>query len=178
MSRHIVHRSARHVAAVLVALVVLLGFGAPSSAGGWAVGSLDAVPEATAGQTVEVGFTILQHGVTPADLAEDVGIEIVRSDGSVDFFAGASDGVLGHYVAKVRFPATDGEYTWGVRMGWFGTQDLGTIEVLPSDRSPAGSGPSAWSAARWVMVIATVALATIAVTDLVATRRRIRPIPS
>ena len=178
MSRHAAHRSARHLAATLVALVVLLGFAAPSSAGGWAVGSLDAVPEPKAGQTVEVGFTILQHGVTPADLSEGVGIEIVRSDGSVDFFAGTSDGAVGHYVAEVRFPATDGEYTWGVRMGWFGTQDLGTIEVLPSDRGAAGSGPSAWSAARWVMVVATVSLATIAMADLVATRRRTRPIPS
>jgi len=178
MTRHTAHRSARGLAALLVTLMVLFGFAAPSSAGGWAVGSLDAVPAATAGQTVAVGFTILQHGVTPADLSEDVGIEITRSDGSVDFFAATSDGTPGHYVADVRFPDTGGEYRWGMRMGWFGLQELGTVEVLPSDQEVGGSGSSGWPVARWAMVIATVAFAGIAVADLVTTRRRSRLVPS
>ena len=86
-----------HVVETVVPLVTLglFGFGRAASAGGWAVGSLDAVPAATAGQTSAVGFTVLQHGVTPADLSEDVGIEIVNADGTALFFPATNDGVPG-----------------------------------------------------------------------------------
>ena len=135
-------------------------------------------PRPNAGQTVEVGFTILQHGVTPADLSEDVGIEIIRSDGSVDFFAGTSDGDG----RALRREGAVPRHRRGVHVGRAHgmvrhpgpRHDRGAAERHGS----AGSGPSAWSAARWVMVVATLALATIAVADLVATRRRARPIPS
>ena len=84
MSRSTLRQRARHATAALTALVILAGFGSPASAGGWAIGSIDAVPNAQAGHTVEVGFTILQHGVTPVDVADDVGLEIVLADGAVE----------------------------------------------------------------------------------------------
>lgn len=61
------------ISLVLTFVVVLFAAG-PISAGGWAVTTLDSTPAATANQTVEVGFTIRQHGVTPVNPDGDVGI--------------------------------------------------------------------------------------------------------
>jgi hypothetical protein len=175
VSRHAA--PARHpVILAFVAAVIGLTFtpwpGAPASAGGWAVGSLDAVPVAAAGETELVGFTILQHGVAPADLADDVGIEIVDVDGTADFFPATSDGVPGHFVAAVTFPESSGSYSWAIRMGWFGPQALGTIDV--SEPTAGGGGGSPWSAVRWAIAALAVVLATVSVADMATTRRRAR----
>ena len=71
---------ARLLVAGLLALVVAVS-ASSASAGGWAVASLDALPNASAGQSVDVGFTVLQHGQTPAVLDSDVGIELVSPTG-------------------------------------------------------------------------------------------------
>ena len=76
----------RALIGLLVAAGLVLGFGSAASAGGWAVTTLDEVPVPTSGEAVTVGFTILQHGVTPADLDEGVGIEITGADGTVEVF--------------------------------------------------------------------------------------------
>ena len=146
------------------------------TAGGWAVGSLDAIPEATAGETGEVGFTILQHGVTPADLADDVGIEIVHTDGTLDYFAAERDESIGHYTASVTFPTATGEYEWNIRMGWFGPQELGTVNVT-SGNDPRTT-TTVWPTVRWAMVTLTAVLAAVAVSNLAASRRRARVLPS
>lgn len=149
------------------------GVGTPASGGGWALGSLDAVPEATAGETVDVGFTILQHGVTPVDLTDDVGIEITRADGTVDYFAAATEGATGHYTASVTFPTTTGEYSWSLRMGWFGPQELGTVHVTSTDGGSI-TATTMWSTVRWIMLALTLALASVALSDLAITHRRRR----
>jgi len=96
-------RAPAAVAAVLLALVTVLSSGAPAAAGGWAVGTLDPVGSATAGETVLVGFTIRQHGVTPVTLDDapgsPVGIEIVDGSGIAHRFPAVADGPVGHHVA-------------------------------------------------------------------------------
>jgi hypothetical protein len=169
MRRDLSPRLIRLAIATLVCCGAWSSLGAPASAGGWAVGSLDAMPAAEPGQTAQVGFTILQHGVTPVDLDEGVGIEIVRDDGTAAFFPATSDGSAGHYLSAVTFPETSGSYAWKIRMGWFGPHELGTLDV----RSPAtGTGGSIWPDVRWVMVPITIVLAAIAVASAVADRRR------
>ena len=132
--------------------------------------SLDAVPVANAGQRATVGFTILQHGVTPVDLlgdpANEVGIEIRQADGTVQFFPASGDGAVGHYVTTLEFPAA-GSYAWSVRMGWFGPQELGTLVV----HNATGDTSTGWPAARTVMLTLTIVLAGIGIVDLVRTRR-------
>ena len=171
------HRFARLGAVVVAALAVVVGSGASASAGGWAIGSLDAIPEATAGRTADVGFTILQHGVTPVDLTDDVGIEIVRADGNVDFFAAAQDGEVGHYTAAVTFPTSLSDHSWNIRMGWFGSQDLGTLHVT-SAAEDAFTSPTIWPTARWVMLALTVVLAVVSFWDLLGRRRHPRAVLS
>ena len=161
-------RSCRLAVALVVAVVAWFGLGASATAGGWAVASLDSVPVAEPGQTVAVGFTILQHGVTPVALDEDVGIELSLDDGTSDYFPATADGEVGHYVAEVRFPEAAGEYDWSVRMGWFGPYELGSIEVTAG----GPEGASIWSAGRWVLVATAVGLGAIAVSPLLARRPR------
>ena len=126
----------RLVLASLLAIVVAAS-ASPASAGGWAVTSLDELPAATAGESVDVGFTILQHGQTPAVLDSGVGLELVLADGTTQFFEAVADGVPGHYVATVTFPVDAGSYQWRAHMDWFGTYELGSINVAAATSSSA-----------------------------------------
>jgi hypothetical protein len=170
---HVSHRQrARLATAALTALVVVAGFGSPASAGGWAIGSIDAVPDAHAGHTVDVGFTILQHGVTPVDLADDVGVELVLANGTVEFFPATNTGATGRYVSEVTFPSTPGGYAWNLRMGWFGTHELGTLDVASASNGD-DSNSWAWAMTRWVAFGLAAALATVAACDMIRTRRKL-----
>jgi hypothetical protein len=168
-------RNLRLIVACLFGVLITAG-ASPASAGGWAVASLDAIPEATAGETTEVGFTVLQHGQSPAVLDADVGIELVLADGAIEYFPAVADGAPGHYVAAVTFPDGAGSYQWNARMGWFGSYQLGAIEVIagaPLEQVTTGGG-SVWPDLRWVTLAASVALAGVAVTDALITRARRR----
>lgn len=161
----------RHfLAGLALAVGGALGSGAAVSAGGWAVTTLDEVPVPVPGEEVDVGFTIRQHGVTPVDLEEGVGIEITASDGSERFFAAESDGVVGHYVATVVFPDA-GSYTWAVRQGWFADQELGTIDV---GASTAGGGSDWRTVVTYTVPGLALVLAAVAVADALVDRRRRR----
>ena len=168
-------RNLRLIVACLLGVLVA-AVASPASAGGWAVASLDAVPEATAGETTEVGFTVLQHGQTPAVLDADVGIEVLLADGTVEYFPAVADGAPGHYVAAVTFPEGGGSYEWNARMGWFGSYELGVIDVAaPAPVEPAATGGgSAWPDLRWVTLAASIALAGVAIADVLITRVRHR----
>ena len=137
--------------------------------GGWAVASLDSLPTATAGEAAQIGFTILQHGVSPAELTDGVEVEIVHEDGTVEDFPAQGDGVAGHYVATVTFPNGTGTFRWSIRMGWFGEHDLGTLTVGGATDAPS---TSAWQGARRAMLAATVALGAMMLVDLALPRRR------
>ena len=172
MNHH--HTRAQHLFGLLVALDAVVGFGATAAAGGWAVSTLDAMPTPVPGQPVEVGFTIRQHGVTPVDLEEDVGIEIVAADGTVQRFPAALQGPTGHYVATVMFPSA-GDYTWSVQQGWFAPQDLGALTVGPAPGTTGGDYrfPAAF---RYGLPALAAVLAAFAIADAWSTRRRRRAV--
>jgi hypothetical protein len=152
---------------------MLFASASTTDAGGWAVASLDSVPTMRAGQKVTVGFTILQHGVTPVDLVDDpsnrVGIEIRDTRGLDHFYPAVGDGTVGHYLAAVEAPAS-GTYQWSLRMGWFGPQELGTLHVDQGATTSSGS----WPTARLVALTSSAVLAAVAIADLLASRRRHR----
>jgi hypothetical protein len=166
----------RSLVASAAALTLVVSQAGGASAGGWAVGSLDEAPDASAGTTEEIGFTILQHGVTPVDLTEgDVGIDIFGPGGR-QYFPAVSDGTVGHYVATVTFPEELGaSYTWQIRMGWFEPQQLGVLELkapTATVTTTPKADPNVWSTLRWVLLAATLALLVMAIADLLRTRRR------
>ena len=160
----------RALIGLLVAAGLVLGFGTAASAGGWAVTTLDEVPAATSGEAVAVGFTILQHGVTPVDLDEGVGIEITGADGTVQVFPAINDRP-GHYVASVVFPGA-GNYRWAVQQGWFGEQELGSLTVGgPSSTTTGYRFPTA---VRYGLPVLAAALAGLAIANVLARVRRRR----
>jgi hypothetical protein len=167
------HRRCRGLVRLLLVPIVsvfaVFASSAAAGAGGWAISTLDEVPVFVPGEATPVGFTILQHGVRPVDLAQDVGIEVTAPDGTTSYFAAAPDGTTGHYVATVTFPNA-GDFTWRVRQGWFGPHDLGPITI--DDRHAATGGRAGTSWLRPVLVSSTIVLAAFAIVNTIVTRRR------
>ena len=146
--------------------------GSTASAGGWAVSTLDEVPAPAPGETVTVGFTIRQHGVTPVNV-DDVGIHVTGPSGSVKYFAARQEGAVGHYVADVVF-GESGVHTWVIDQGWFADHELGTIDTSARAGSNAGGGgtSSTTDFLRFGMPALAVALAAYAASDAIRSRRR------
>lgn len=101
---------------VLLGLALLLGLTlvTPALAGGWAVVTLDALPaEIVAGQALEIGFMVRQHGVTPATgLTPIIRAQLDGSNKPLTFTA-EEKGEAGHYVATLLFPQ-QGEWQWSI----------------------------------------------------------------
>lgn len=167
------HSSAYWIARVSACLITVaigaLGIGSLASAGGWAVSTLDEIPVPTAGGPIDVGFTIRQHGITPVDMSENVGITITLTGGTAQYFPAVGDGTVGHYVARVEFPS-EGQYQWSIRQGWFADQDLGQIDVgAPIKIVNTGSGSGSL---RYIALGGAMLFGLVALSDVVMARRR------
>ncbi len=128
------------IGAALVAAIALLALTTSAVAGGWAVTTFDQLPaEFHAGQPYALGYTIRQHGQTPIHV-DRTEIVVSGSDGTT-VFTGTPEGAIGHYVARVTFPAT-GAYSWRVTQGAFAPQELGSVIVT------AGTGAAPSDTAR------------------------------
>jgi hypothetical protein len=170
------------VGLVLAGLVV----SAPAaSAGGWAVSTVDAVPSPRAGERVDVGFTVRQHGVSPVNVEGEVGVVVRGPSGDAQWFPAQPSGRPGHYVARLAF-AEPGEVSWTIRQGMFGEQDLGTVLVAGAgaadpvavDTAPAG-GRYRWPAgARYGLLALAALLTSVVCADVVLASRRRRPRPA
>jgi hypothetical protein len=132
----------------VASLLAVIG-ATPVNAGGWAITSLDPFDQPVSGRATTIGFTILQHGVTPVEVT-DVAIRVSLPGEPGEFFPAVHDGVarIGHYTARVVFPSV-GTYTWVVEQGWFGPQDLGQIEVAGVAPPPEGEAPQHPAALRY-----------------------------
>jgi hypothetical protein len=151
-------------------VAALLPLAAPDAvdAGGWAVTTLDPMAAPAPGEPVDVGFTIRQHGVTPVAV-DDVRLTVTDATGATEAFAARPEGATGHYVAAVTFPAA-GAYRWTVEQGWFGPQELGTIDVQPL-AAPADPGVERWPLV-WRVVLPFLAV-TLALAAIFDRRRRV-----
>jgi len=150
--------------------------GATAAAGGWAISTLDEVPAPAPGETVTVGFTIRQHGVTPVNIDDpgvDVGVVVTGPSGGVEFFPATQEGNVGHYVADVVFGET-GVHRWAIRQGWFSDHELGTIDTSNAPGGADGSSGTSSSTQflRFGMPTLAILLAGYAATDAVRSRRR------
>ena len=115
----------------------LAALATPALAGGWAVTTFDDMPgQIVSGKEYALGYIIRQHGATPINV-DKTEIVAVAVSGRTLSFPGKSDGVIGHYVATVFFPA-GGTYTWQVTQGDFAAQDLGELSVVAA----AGTAPA------------------------------------
>ena len=174
------YRLAAGVACTTVALFTLAG---SALAGGWAVTTIDALPEGgfTAGQTYRLGYTIRQHGQHPLDGAKTAITIIAPGSRERHVFQGVPDGPAGHYVAEVTFPS-EGAWDWEVSQEPFAVQTLGTIAVAPQAAAAQAPGvvePLATSSPvfAWpgvALSLAALLLAGVVARPLIALARRLR----
>jgi cytochrome c2 len=131
---------------LLILAVTLLSILAISTAqaGGWAVITLDEMPgEIQAGEPLEIGFTVLQHGRTPMEGLTPT-IRASNSTTGETFFANASpEGETGHYAASLNFPS-GGSWDWSIE-AFTMNQSMPALKVLSGPaENRASSVPVLW----------------------------------
>ena len=102
----------------LAAALLLLGLTLTSAqAGGWATIVADSTnpPQANAGEKFTFGFTVLQHGVTPAGWVGATFVGINTTTGARVEAKATNQGADGHFVATVTLPSA-GSWTWQVEL--------------------------------------------------------------
>ena len=165
MSRHLL----RPLGLALLGLLALVG---PVLAGGWAVTTLDALPEDgfRTGETYRVGYMIRQHGQTPYPGARTE-IIIRSSAGEASRFPGVAEGTVGHYVAEVTFPAA-GDWSWEVTQGPFEPQKLGSLRVQAPAVTPVADQTPDLTLLRLALVAGTLSLLSLFAWRLARSARR------
>jgi len=105
----------RRLAAALAALSLLLVLASPVAAGGWAkiVPDAAATTEPQEGVVTTFGFTVLQHGITPAPWETPTVHLVDQSTGATIIVVATNDRKDGHFTASVTFPSS-GFWTWQV----------------------------------------------------------------
>ena len=132
----IIQRSVR-----LAILLTILG-AVPASAGGWAVVTLDSVPQGVqSGQQLSLGFMVRQHGITPIDAITPLLIARNAATGETLRAEARKEGPLGHFVVEFAAPAA-GDWTWQIEPRPFGATTLGTLTVVPA-AAPTTAAPFA-----------------------------------
>jgi cytochrome c len=138
----------RWTMALAVALALAAG---TASAGGWATVTLDEVPaEARAGETLELGFVVRQHGRTPVDTHTWEGRMPVltathAASGETVIAEARKSGAEGHYTVSVTFPRP-GEWAWQIAPEPFAPTLFEPLSVASA--APAASRCS-WPRPRW-----------------------------
>jgi len=128
------------LAASLAAFALLMTLAVPVLAGGWAeiVADAQTTKPPVEGQPVEVGFVVLQHGVTPAPWeTATVHFTNASTGESIDVVA-TNDRTDGHFVATATLPDA-GFWSWQVTL-----QDLQSqhLPIALTVRTAAGEVPA------------------------------------
>ena len=107
----------RRIAASLAALAMLLILAVPVIAGGWAeiVADGQTAKPPVEGQPTEVGFTVMQHGVTPAPWETATVHFVDMSTGETIEVKAKNDDANGHFVASATLPRA-GYWSWQVTL--------------------------------------------------------------
>jgi cytochrome c2 len=95
--------------------------------------TLDSLPrDVVAGRTFAVGFTVRQHGITPASNLEPPPSVEARNQATGESVRqdAEADGEAGHYAARIELPSS-GEWAWGIRAFGDQLQPMPPIVVAP-----------------------------------------------
>jgi hypothetical protein len=128
------------ITAIALSILLALMFTVPAFAGGWATVTLDVYPtNVVAGESFQIGFTILQHGVTPVrGITPIISGTLTGAKESISVMA-VEEGEPGHYVADLNFPKA-GEWSW--KIDSFGVQAMPTLSVAEPTVAQTSSEPS------------------------------------
>jgi hypothetical protein len=170
----------KRIVALLAAVFSMFAVLAPSTAhaGGWAVASLDPLGPVRAGEQIDVGFVLLQHGRTPVVATEWPGATVglaVRAGGEEWFVPATMQGDPGHYVATVAVPDGVETIALNVQMPNGLVVEPTWADVAVQASSPAG-GDDGWVPTWTVPLLALLAAACAAtlLVDMRSARRRRR----
>ncbi|HET7168944.1 MAG TPA: hypothetical protein VFI69_07040 [Candidatus Limnocylindrales bacterium] len=138
----------RRIAASLSALAMLLVLAVPVLAGGWADIKPDAQTSTSReGTPTEIGFTVLQHGVTPAPWETATVRFTDAATGDSFDVAAANDRSDGHFVASATLPHA-GYWSWQVTLGSLASEQVPVrITVLTASGGLPPFDPSSLLAA-------------------------------
>lgn len=109
-------RTARLILGTVIALSLAAGAASTVLAGGWAEVKADAATTAEPpieGQPTEIGFTVLQHGVTPAGWVDASVVLTDLASGETMTVKAAPGDERGHFSVPVTLPRA-GLWTWSV----------------------------------------------------------------
>ena len=106
----------RAATATLSALALTLLLATGALAGGWANAVMDTPPDDPGGpnQPITIGFTLLQHGVTPVDWGTAQVVLTNAETGESVTVEAQPEGAVGHWVAEISVPA-EGTWSYEVR---------------------------------------------------------------
>ena len=140
----------RTMLAIGLALALAL-FAVPVFAGGWAVVTLDELPgSVAAGEPLEIGFMVRQHGRTPLDGLTPIITARVDGKGKPVTVFAEEDGEVGHYTATLVLP-TEGQWTWEIEA--FGMpQSMPALTVTAAAIAPPAAEPASRPAPRFDVI--------------------------
>jgi hypothetical protein len=172
----------RAIAATLAATIATLVIASSALAGGWANAILDdpgAGGAPSAGEPVTIGFTLLQHGVTPVDWGSPTITITNTATGEESTFEARQAGASGHWVVQVTYP-TNG--TWRTTVSHpdleIGMQGFSPVTIGPAGAAPAAPATVATTAASMnplqpiAAVVFALALLAALLLAIVGLRRR------
>lgn len=127
--------------AVVAAAAFIAALPAAALAGGWSTVTADPLAgDMVAGQEFTVGFTVLQHGVTPMDNLQPI-VKLTDPTGAFSqTVKAAGEGGPGHYVASIVLDQP-GSWQWVVE-AFEGDHQMPPLMVSPAAAKPASAGPS------------------------------------
>jgi mono/diheme cytochrome c family protein len=136
------------IGVVLVIGLFTLLLSRPAAAGGWTVVTLDELPVAVrAGEPVQIGFQVQQHGLHPLTLGAEEVILTARKQGSNETFRAVArpTGKPGHYGTEIVFPAS-GVWRWEIKPGAFPPASMPALTVAAG---AAQTGPDQAAYREW-----------------------------
>jgi hypothetical protein len=150
------------------ASILSLVLAATALAGGWANAVMDTPPDGPAGtnEPVTLGFTLMQHGVTPVDWG-NAQIVLTNAETGEEIVAHAtSDGPSGHWTATVTLPA-EGSWSYHVRhdleITLMGAQPLlvGGAQAAAAGTTATATSPALLAAGAFLAVLGIAVVAGV-----------------
>ena len=167
------HRIPTAALAAVAAALILAG---TAFAGGWANAVMDEPPPSdppSAGEPITIGFTLLQHGVTPVNNPAPTVTVRNAATGEELSVTATQEGASGHWVAVITYPS-DGtwryEVTHDLIVGMNGFNPVTVGSVAPA--APASTATSAAAAQPLSVLLLALVLTLAIAAAFVLSRRR------
>lgn len=160
----------RAATAALSAMALTLILATSALAGGWANAIMDSPPDDPGGpnQPITIGFSLLQHGVTPVDWGTAQVVLTNEATGQSVTVDAAPQGKAGHWVAEVSVPA-EGTWSYEVRHDLeISMVGFDPIVIGEAAAAPAAAPASTAATAQPALLLAGAFLGLLALAGMTA----------